>query len=61
MAHGRLKSLGRGSVQVGSAGTQPKGVHPLSIQVMSEVGIDLSSPLPATLISTWTTSWSLRF
>ena len=42
MAHGWLAKLGGDGVEVASAGTQPKGVHPLSIQVMREIGIDIS-------------------
>lgn len=43
MAHGWLQHLGKVSVEVFSAGTKPHGVHPLSIQVMQEAGIDISS------------------
>ena len=42
MAHGWLNHLRGGHLEVESAGTQPKGVRPLAIQVMTEVGIDLS-------------------
>ncbi len=42
MAHGWLRHLGGQQVEVESAGVEPKGVHPLAIQVMAEVGIDLS-------------------
>jgi len=42
MAHGWLAHLGGDKVEVCSAGTRPKGVHPLSIEVMKDVGIDLS-------------------
>ena len=42
MAHGWLAHLGGSGVEVCSAGTRPGGVHPLSIRVMGEVGIDLS-------------------
>lgn len=41
MAEGWLRHLGGGAVEVCSAGTQPKGVHPLAIEVMEAVGIDL--------------------
>lgn len=43
MAHGWLQHLGGDAVEVRSAGTQPKGVHPLSIEVMREVGIDIAA------------------
>ena len=42
MAHGWLQEIGRDRVAVSSAGTDPKGVHPLAIRVMAEVGIDIS-------------------
>ena len=42
MAHGWLSHLGGERVQVWSAGTQPKGVHPMAIRAMAEVGIDIS-------------------
>ena len=42
MAHGWLSHLGGERVRVWSAGTQPKGVHPMAIRVMAEVGIDIS-------------------
>lgn len=43
MAHGWFKHLGDGRVLVESAGTEPKGVHPIAIRVMAEVGIDIST------------------
>ena len=43
MAHGWLKSLGGQQVEVASAGVEPKGVHPLAIRAMAEVGIDISA------------------
>ena len=42
MAHGWLGWLGGERVAVFSAGTAPKGVHPIAIRVMAEVGIDIS-------------------
>ena len=42
MAHGWLRHIGGDRVDVCSAGTEPKGVHPIAIEVMSEVGIDIS-------------------
>ena len=42
MAQGWLKHLSKGRIDVKSAGTQPTGVHPLAVKVMSEVGIDIS-------------------
>ncbi|MDE0040145.1 MAG: arsenate reductase ArsC [Gammaproteobacteria bacterium] len=43
MAHGWLRHLGGERVEVESAGTAPKGVHPVAIKVMAEVGIDISA------------------
>jgi len=42
MAHGWLQHLGGDAVEVCSAGTTPGGVHPLSIKVMAEAGVDIS-------------------
>ena len=42
MAQGWLTHLGGERVHVDSAGVEPKGVHPLAIQVMAEVGIDIA-------------------
>ena len=42
MAHGWLNHLGGGRVTVDSAGTEPRGVHPVAVRVMAEVGIDIS-------------------
>ena len=42
MAHGWLNHLGGEQTHVDSAGVDPKGVHPLAIRVMAEVGIDIS-------------------
>ena len=43
MAEGFLKTLGGSNFTVTSAGTNPVGVNPLAVQVMAEVGIDISS------------------
>lgn len=46
MAEGFLKSFNK-NLEVFSAGTKPSGnVHPKAVQVMSEIGIDLSSNKP---------------
>lgn len=42
MAEGLLRAYGGSRYQVYSAGTHPRSVHPLAIQVMAEVGIDIS-------------------
>jgi protein-tyrosine-phosphatase len=41
MAEGILRELGHNQVDVFSAGTEPTGIHPLAIKVMSGRGIDL--------------------
>ena len=44
MAEGFLRTAANGLFEVASAGSEPAGyVHPLAIQVMKEVGIDISS------------------
>ena len=43
MAEGLARLLAPSSVQVWSAGTKPRGVHPHAIEVMRELGIDLSA------------------
>jgi arsenate reductase len=46
MAEGFLRSFDR-NLEVHSAGTEPAArVHPLAVQVMQEVGIDLSAAKP---------------
>jgi len=43
MAEGFLRAASEGLFEVASAGSEPAGyVHPLAIQVMKEVGIDIS-------------------
>jgi arsenate reductase len=42
MAHGWLRHLGGEGVSVFSAGTRPGGVHPLSVRVMDEAGVDIA-------------------
>lgn len=42
MAEGLLRAHGGTAFQVFSAGTQPRSVHPLAIQVMQEIGINIS-------------------
>ncbi len=43
MAEGLCKSMFRRRVEVQSAGSEPSGfVHPLAVEVMSEIGIDIS-------------------
>ena len=42
MAEGFLRSLAPESFEAFSAGSEPTRVHPLAIEVMNEVGIDIS-------------------
>ena len=42
MAEALLRAKGPESFEVHSAGTQPRGVHPLTIKVLAELGIDIS-------------------
>lgn len=42
MAEGWLKHLAGESIEVISAGLEPRPVHPLTVHVMDEVGIDIS-------------------
>lgn len=42
MAEGFARTIARNGVQIYSAGTHAKGIHPLAIRVMEEVGIDIS-------------------
>jgi arsenate reductase len=42
MAEGLLRYLRGKEFEVFSAGVAPKGVHPAAIQVMKEIGIDIS-------------------
>jgi arsenate reductase len=50
MAEGLLRHYGGDRFNVYSAGTDPREeVHPLAIQVMAEIGIDLSQQQPKSL------------
>jgi len=42
MAEGLLRTMGKGTVEAYSAGTEPKSVHPLAIQTMRDIDIDIS-------------------
>ena len=42
IAHGLLKNIAGDRFNVFSAGSHPSRVHPMSIKVMEEVGIDIS-------------------
>ncbi len=43
MAEGLLRHFGNNKFEVFSAGTHPSFVHPLAIEVMKEIGIDISN------------------
>ena len=42
MAEGILRQLGRGSIEVASAGSNPTQPHPLAIKALETLGIDIS-------------------
>jgi arsenate reductase len=42
MAEGLLRARGGARYQVFSAGTHPRSVHPLAVQAMAEIGIDIA-------------------
>ncbi|MFQ5780669.1 MAG: arsenate reductase ArsC [Nitrospiria bacterium] len=41
MAEGLTRHLDKGGVEAASAGLEPKGLHPLAVAVMDEIGIDI--------------------
>jgi arsenate reductase (thioredoxin) len=43
MAEGLLRETAGDRFEVFSAGTHPKGLHPRSVEVMKEIGIDISN------------------
>ena len=43
MAEGFARTLGEDKIEVSSSGLQASQVHPTAIQVMSEIGIDISN------------------
>jgi arsenate reductase (thioredoxin) len=43
MGEGLLRFLSHGSMDVHSAGTNPVGINPLAVEVMREIGIDISA------------------
>ena len=49
MAEGLLRQLGRNEFEVFSAGTEATRVHPLAIEAMKELGIDISAQSSKTL------------
>ena len=51
MAEGIARSLAPRGVKVSSAGSSPASVHPQAIQVLKEIGIDISGHRPKGLDS----------
>ena len=49
MAEGLARVLGGGRVESFSAGTHPRPVHPLAVQVMAEIGIDIGNQRSKTM------------
>ena len=49
MAEGILRHFAEEDIEVASAGTEARGVHPLAIAVMAEIGIDISRAESKTL------------
>lgn len=43
MAEGLMRHLRGEEFEIFSAGSEPKGIHPLAIEVMMEIGIDIST------------------
>jgi protein-tyrosine-phosphatase/DNA-binding transcriptional ArsR family regulator len=43
MAEGILRARSAGQIQVFSAGTAPTGVHPMALQALAQMGIDISA------------------
>lgn len=43
MAEGLLRELGEGHFDVHSAGIDPRGMQPLAVRSMAEIGIDISA------------------
>jgi arsenate reductase len=57
IAHGFLQSFGS-KIEVHSAGTEPaKQVNPMAVEVMNEVGIDITSHKPKSVESYLSATW----
>ncbi len=41
MAEGLARNLGHDSLEIYSAGLHPRGMHPMTVSVMDEIGIDI--------------------
>lgn len=53
MAEAWLRHLSGGRVEAASAGTEPKGLHPLAVQVMAERGVDISHQRSKSVSEVW--------
>ena len=51
MAEGFARQIASGDYRIFSAGTEPKGMHPLAIRVMKEAGIDIAGQRSKSLAS----------
>ena len=49
MAEGLLRAIAPPGVEVASAGTVARGVHPLAIRAMADIGIDISAQASKTV------------
>lgn len=56
MAEGLARAMAKGRIQVFSAGLDPKGLHPVAVRVMKDIGIDISGhtskPIDPDLLAT---------
>ena len=57
MAEALLARAGGGDLAVASAGTHPRGVHPCTVRVLAEVGIDWSGARSTPLTAVTDESW----
>ena len=57
MAEALLGHAGGPAFEVASAGTEPRGVHPLTVRVLAEVGIDWSSARSTSLAEVTGRPW----
>lgn len=57
LAEGFLRALAGDRFEVASAGTEARGVHPLAIRAMGEIGVDIrghsSKPIDAFIDQSW--------
>jgi len=50
MAETFLNAIGRGRFEAESAGLEPRDIHPLVVEVMKEIGFDLSNKKPSSVL-----------